>query len=90
MSGSHRPAAVDRYPAADGCIEAGGVGRQAVIARVEQASRQVSRDALPAPTVVADTKIVEARALQTRSDRFGETDVKRRGSLISASEQSVA
>jgi hypothetical protein len=40
-----------------GRIKTSGVGRQALIARVEQASRQVSQDALLAPTVFAVTKI---------------------------------
>jgi hypothetical protein len=48
-------------PAADGCIKMSGVCRQTRIARVEQATGQASRSALPAPTqtVFTVTKIVD-------------------------------
>jgi len=48
-------------PAADGCIEISGVRRQTRIERVEQATGQASRNALPAPTqtVFTVTKIVD-------------------------------
>jgi hypothetical protein len=45
-------------PAADGCIKTSGVERQTVIARVEQATGQVSRGAPPAQAVFTVAKII--------------------------------